>query len=171
METLKRMMFVLTPVLGLFTAGTAAASSIKTTYIQGGSCWSADPAVQINQFGIFNTDSVNTKRVYCPVISTFYGSTGNPPFPSNFVATMVAYDRNSNSNVACTFQTASADGSSAFFPVLQTAGNAAAAQTIVGVPNTISQYLSLYCDIPPATTSGVSVVSSFIISHSVSIPQ
>lgn len=168
--TQKRAWLSLVTLVVLATSANSAQAKSAYLHISGTQCWSNDAAILVNQFGIYNNSTTDIKRVWCPVNYRYLTSDGQNPnvfVPSQLVSTIVAYDRNSSSNVVCTYTFTNGDASSQF-PCTSnvTSGISAASQTVTATCNTNSQhYVSLFCDLPPATASGVSVLSSVKINY------
>jgi hypothetical protein len=111
------------------------------------------------QFGIFRkcSNCSGSPNVVCPLV---FGTPAGGHTTGMFVD---VYDRNSSSDVVCTYFQLFIDGSVGFSQTLQSTGNQGPPQQLsFGVPNFDLNDATLYCSVPPQTSSGFSHVANMV---------
>ena len=156
---MKSFRLLISLMLATMTAGVAASAHAANVNVRvhGASCWSTNPNVNFNQFGIYNLGA-SPATIYCPMPIM-----GQPPA---FDMSMVAYDRSTTSNVVCTITASSPDGVTATFGTIQTsdsagfgAQTASSGATFLGAPP--NAYFALSCVLPAVAGPGASILTSF----------
>jgi len=135
----------------------AAGASASDTVYHGSLCNPQPPDVSkidYNQFGSFNI-AATTGTVSC--------GTGTQILATVNTVSIIAYDRNSSTNVSCTVMLTDIFGNSLFTQNKTTTGNSAGSQTLNYTPGVGTHTVYVRCDIPAVTASGNSVVASYRI--------
>jgi len=119
-----------------------------------------------DQYGVRNTEITNVAHVWCPIMKRTSGD------ESGNVLAAVVYDRNTSSNVTCTFAILDNDGNPVSGGVdtksSTSSGSSSQLLRFTGITAAESGNMGVACDIPPATAGGaLSYVTEF---HWVNFP-
>jgi hypothetical protein len=112
--------------------------------------------IERTQWGVHNTSNGSTASVQCPFDLPF-----NASLRVNSVWATV-YDRNPNANVSCTLTGVGLDGNTLWSRTSSSSGSGATHQFLsFSPPSTFIATMNMVCSIPPATSSGVSHVTTY----------